>query len=220
MTPAESQPPGQPRDETPGRKRRTTQAQWTLTQQAFDKLLDRFSPDRDEAGKQYQIMRSKLVRSFEFRLVDSAEDRADDTINRVARRIDEGKHIDNLTAYMYRTAYLVYLEARKEPDHFEIDFETAPALVSEPTFEDGQQEQRQRCFDDCLNNLTTEHRELILRYYEETGRAKIERRKKLADKLSIPLNALRIRAHRIRMALEKCIAECLGRQGLAGNVTG
>lgn len=220
MTPAESKPPGYAPDETPDPKRRTTQAQWTLTQQAFDKLLECFSLDRDEAGKRYQIMRSKLVRSFEFRLIDSAEDRADDTINRVARRIDEGKHIDNLTAYMYRTAYLVYLEALKEPDHSEIDFETAPAVASEPTFEDSQQEQRQRCFDDCLNNLTTEHRELILRYYEETGRAKIELRKKLAAKLSIPLNALRIRAHRIRMALEKCITECLGRKGFAGNITG
>lgn len=220
MTPAESQPPGQALDETSGRKRRTTQAQWTLTQQAFDKLLASFSSDRDEAGKQYQIMRGKLVRSFEFRLIDSAEDRADDTINRVARRIDEGKHIDNLTAYMYRTAYLVYLEALKEPDHSEIDVETAPAVASEPTFEDSQQEQRQRCFDDCLNNLTKEHRDLILRYYEQTGHTKIELRKRLANKLSIPLNALRIRAHRIRMALEGCITECMGRKGLAGNVTG
>jgi DNA-directed RNA polymerase specialized sigma24 family protein len=219
MTPAESQP-GQAQDKTLGPKRRTTQAQWTLTQQAFDKLLDGLSPDRDEAGKQYQSIRGRLIRFFESRLVDSAEDRADDTINRVARRIDEGKQIDNLIPYMYRTAYLVFLEALKEPEHSEIDFETTSAIAIEPTFDDSQQEQRQRCFDNCLNQLTLEQRELILRYYEETGRAKIELRKKLADTLSIPLNALRIRAHRIRMALEKCIMECLGSQGLSGNVTG
>ena len=52
---------------------------------------------------------------------------------------------------------------------------------------------------------------LILRYYEGEGREKIDNRLELAAKLKIPLNALRIRVHRIKRTLEDCIAECLER---------
>jgi DNA-directed RNA polymerase specialized sigma24 family protein len=211
MTPADSQSPKRTRDKSSGSPQpRTTHAQWTLTQHAFDNLLTCLSPDRDEAGRQYENSRARLVRFFESRSIDSAEARADDTINRVARRIDEGKQIDNLMAYLYRTAYLVFLEALKEPEHTEIDLEIAPAITPEPAFEDSEEERRQRCFDECLHKLTSENRELILGYYQDDGGGKIEFRKQLADTLRIPLNALRIRAHRIRMNLERCIDDCLG----------
>jgi predicted kinase len=45
-------------------------------------------------------------------------------------------------------------------------------------------------------------------YFEEDSRSKIEGRKVLAGQLKIPLNALRIRVHRIRMQLEQCVREC------------
>jgi DNA-directed RNA polymerase specialized sigma24 family protein len=211
MTPADSPPPERTGDKSPGpRQQRTTHGQWTLTQQAFEKLLASFSADRDEAGRQYEVIRTKLVRFLQSRLIDSAEERADDTINRVARRIDEGQKIDNLVGYMYRTAYLVFLEATKEPTVEELDPERAPSITDEPSFEDSEWELRLRCFDNCLDKLTAANRELILGYYQEEGRAKIEFRKQIADRLSIPLNALRIRAHRLRMGLEGCINDCLG----------
>ncbi|MDX6444290.1 MAG: hypothetical protein QOH71_1364 [Blastocatellia bacterium] len=199
---------------------KTLHAQWTLTHQALEKLLACLSPDRDEAGKQYEAIRIKLVRYFERREIDSVEDRADDVINRVARRIDEGQHIDNVIAYAYRVAYLVFLEALKEPEQAELDWDTAPAPTPEPPLEETEQDIRQRCFDDCLAKLTDESRNLILMYYQEDGRAKIDLRKRLANKLTIQLNALRIRAHRIRVGLEECIEECRARHALVRNVTG
>jgi len=60
-----------------------------------------------------------------------------------------------------------------------------------------------------LDSLPKENRKLIIDYYQEERRVKIELRQELADKLNIPLNALRIRAHRIRVGLEKCITNCL-----------
>ena len=42
---------------------------------------------------------------------------------------------------------------------------------------------------------------LIVEYYRDTGRQKIERRRALADRLGISMNALAIRASRIRDAL-------------------
>jgi DNA-directed RNA polymerase specialized sigma24 family protein len=67
------------------------------------------------------------------------------------------------------------------------------------------------CFDHCLEQMSPENRDLILNYYQEDGRAKIDWRKKLAEQLGVPLNALRIRAHRIRKGLEQCIEDCLAK---------
>lgn len=211
MTPAESQPPERSRHDSSGQpQRRTTQAQWTLTQEALEKLLACLSPDPDKAARQYVALEMKMVRYFEKQKIDAAETRTDDVFNRVARRIEEGKQIENVTAYAYRVAYLVFLEASKEPDHVEIDPEQGPHITPEPLFEDSEPDRRQNCFDSCLEKLTSDNRELILGYYQEDGRTKIEFRKWLAARLKISLDALRIRAHRIRKSLEECIAECLG----------
>lgn len=211
MTPAEPKAPERAQhDSSTQPQRRTTQAQWTLTPEALEKLLACLSPDRDEAARQYVALEMKMVRYFEKQKVDAAETRADDVLNRVARRIAEGKQIDNAIAYAFRVAYLVFLEATKEPDHVEIDPEHAPQVNSAPLFEDSEADRRQNCFDSCLKKLTSDHRELVVGYYQEDGGAKIEFRKWLAGTLDISLVALRIRAHRIRKNLEECIAECLG----------
>jgi DNA-directed RNA polymerase specialized sigma24 family protein len=72
-------------------------------------------------------------------------------------------------------------------------------------------EQRLECLDDCVRSLPPKNLELITQYHQEEGGAKIERRKELAKRLKIPLNALRIRAYRIRGELELCVGDCLKR---------
>jgi len=197
----------EPTDATGSRRERV---KWSLTQQAFDKLLACFSPDRDEAARQYEFTRVKLLRFFEWRGICSPDKRVDETLDRVARRIDEGQQIDNLPPYIYKVAYLVFLEALKEPKHT-ADLETDPPSTNALVFEEGEQERRRRCFDRCLEELAADSRKLILDYYQEERRAKIELRKLLADRLGVPLNALRIRAHRIRARLEQCIEKCISK---------
>lgn len=188
-------------------KPRKSHSEWSLTQEAFDKLLAAFSPDRDEAAKQYETLRIRLIRYFEWRRIPLADNCADEALNRVTRRIDEGQQVDNIIAYSYRVAYLVFLETLKEPELIDID-EVHPPTI-EPQLEDTEREQRQRCFDSCLKELPINNRKIILIYYQEERRAKIEQRKKLADQLKISLDALRIRAHRIRKGLGECIMRCL-----------
>jgi len=180
-----------------------------LSQQAFDKLLNRFSTDREQAGFVYETTRRKLVRFFLSRSVDSADSYADETINRVARRIDEGQTIDNLPGYFYGVARMVFKEINKEKDRAPVSLDDAPVGLRPKAPEPTEPDLRLLCFDRCLESLAPESRQLILEYYEEQGRAKIQRRQQLADRLKIPLNALRIRAHRIRVGLEQCIQACL-----------
>ena len=68
------------------------------------------------------------------------------------------------------------------------------------------------CLRECLRDLSEENRELIIEYYQEEGRAKIEDRKTLAGKLGISLNALFSRAKRIRDKLEQCVTRCVKRK--------
>src|SRR6266550_6910983 len=83
---------------------------WTLTQEAFDRLLASMGGDRESAGEQYLETRSKLVRFFEWRGTSFPEDHADETINRVAKRLSEGEHIRELPKYFFGVARLVLLE--------------------------------------------------------------------------------------------------------------
>jgi DNA-directed RNA polymerase specialized sigma24 family protein len=187
----------------------TKNKKWSLTQQAFDKLLSAFSEDRDKAGNDYEVARRKLLRFFEWRAVESPDEYVDETLNRVARRIDEGQKIDNLMAYIAAVARLVLMEVVKARPRSQFSLDDPENKVQLAKPESVEPDARLECLDRCLESLPEESRTLIIDYYQEERRVKIELRQELADRLQIPLNALRIRAHRIRIGLEKCITNCL-----------
>ena len=184
--------------------------EWKLTEEAFNKLLSCLSPDRDEAANRYELLRRKLIRFCESNGTSSAEDGADEIINRVIRKIDEGASITNVFAYAFGDARMILKEFWKERERassVEKELHATPESSSAP---DGDSDDaRMRCFDSCLEGLSNDSRKLILDYYREDRRAKIDLRKELATQLSIPLNALRIRAHRVRKGLEQCVRDCL-----------
>jgi RNA polymerase sigma factor (sigma-70 family) len=180
---------------------------WSLSKQAWDKLLNAFSDDQDTAADLYEVARRKLERLFVWRSVEPADEYVDETFNRVARRLDEGQKIDNLSAYLLAVARLICLEAKKEPRTESRDDPENTRQIPAP--EPAPTDARLECLDQCLDSLPIESRTLIIDYYQEERRLKIELRQELADRLQIPLNALRIRAHRIRVGLEKCITNCL-----------
>ena len=185
--------------------------EWKLTEEAFNKLLSCLSPDREEAADRYELLRRKLIRFCESNGTVSAEDGADEIINRVIRKIDEGASITNVFAYAFGVARMILKEFWKERERTNL---VEKELNANPNSESGSpndddDDARIQCFDTCLEKLSHESRKLILDYYREDRRAKIDLRKDLATQLSIPLNALRIRAHRVRKSLEQCVKDCL-----------
>jgi DNA-directed RNA polymerase specialized sigma24 family protein len=62
----------------------------------------------------------------------------------------------------------------------------------------------------CLQKLPIETQNLVLDYYQGDKQFLIDRRKALADRLGIPINALRLRVNRIRTQLETCVKESQG----------
>jgi DNA-directed RNA polymerase specialized sigma24 family protein len=91
------------------------------------------------------------------------------------------------------------------------DVPGAPALVVSPPLpveDDDEESDARDCFDACLDSLPADSRDLILRYYVDERRAKIDGRVELAKTLGITSAALRSRAQRIRDRLEKCVGRC------------
>ena len=87
---------------------------WTLTQDAFDRLLVAFDADRESAGKKYLELRGNLIRLFEWRGCPFPEEHADETVNRVARKLGEGELIREPAQYAIGVARMLLLEIRKE----------------------------------------------------------------------------------------------------------
>jgi len=191
---------------TPGDRLRRTE--WVLNQNALARLLASLDPDRARAAEKYELLRRKLVKFFEWRGASSPEEHADETINRLSRRLDEGETIQNISSYSYGVARMLLKEIEKQAVRERM------ALVGYGLSESNEAaseapDRRQRCFDDCLHALSGKTKTLILKYYEGERQAKIEQRKALAQSLAVSTDALRIRAHRIRVRLELCVNDCL-----------
>jgi len=182
---------------------------WTLTQEAFDKLLVALGGDRDSAAQKYLEIRSNLVRFFEWRGCSFPEDHADETINRIAKRVGDGEEILNYSGYAMGVARLLLLEINKGRQREQLALaEIGPK--SEVYEEPDDTESRLTCLRSCLQTLSTDNRDLILQYYQGEKGEKIQNRKKLMDSLGIPVNTLRMRALRVRERLQSCVEECVG----------
>ena len=172
-----------------------------------------FDADREEAGQKYETIRRKLTEFFEARGSESPADNADETINRVARRISEGEQIRELNSYFYGVARLVWLEnlraREKDPTPLELAPTPVAANTSELEVERQQREDRLNCLESCLSRLSSINRTLIVEYYREEKGNKIEHRKEQATRLDTTLNGLRLRASRIRAELSKCVHSCV-----------
>ena len=181
--------------------------EWVLTKESFDSLLAWLDPNRDQAGRKYEDIRRKLIKIFTCRGCLTPEELADETINRVAKRVPDvaGTYTGDPALYFYGVAQKVQLEYLRRK------LAPLPPLPPEPA-EDIEQEYE--CLEKCMQQLTEQNRELVLQYYREEKQAKIDHRKELAQKLDIGLNALRIRAHRIRASLQDCVLNCLERRAI------
>jgi RNA polymerase sigma factor (sigma-70 family) len=192
---------GMPESPAPRRK-------WALTQAAFDKLLASFGEDRESAAERYLEICRNLVRFFEWRGCPFPEDHADETINRVAKRLGEGEEIRNPSSYCMGAARMLLLEINKERAR---EQQALGEMGSSPQVtapDDSGFEEHLECLRECLQNLPAESRELIIEYYQGDKGAKIENRKRMVERYGVPVNTLRMRALRIRERLQRCVENC------------
>jgi DNA-directed RNA polymerase specialized sigma24 family protein len=154
-------------------------------------------------------MRRRLVLYFRHKRCTAPDDLADETLNRVARRLEEEGHIIDATPahYCYIVAKFIFLEHLRESAQTRAGL-AATARTPEPEPPAADEERRLECLDRCLGQLTADDQALILDYYRGDQRARIEGRRALAARLALSPNALTIRACRIRERLVACLRTC------------
>jgi len=151
---------------------------------------------------------------------------ADETFNRVAQKICEGTSIwtDDPYSYFHGVALNVLREYWRSAEQTAKTLEEVAQIHGLSVDPEGllllETERREKerlleCLNRCLQNLSPVSLHLITRYHQGEEALDKARRKELAQSLGIPINALRIRAYRIRAAIEECVKNCLER-GPAG----
>ena len=184
----------------------TRKNQWTLSEEAFERLLAAFGPTREDAAERYESLRTRLVRYFTWERCAYPEERADEAFNRVARRLAEGEPVQNIEHYTSGVARLLAKESiadqiRQQRAYHGWARQRNGEAAAEPSAE-----REAACLEACLQEmLSPEERDFLLQYYEGDRQARIQSRQRMAARLGIGLNALRNRALRLREKLESCL---------------
>ncbi len=180
-----------------------------LDPKSFEALLAALHPDRQQAGMRYEILRNKLIRLFERRWCEAPEDLADETLDRVGRRLAEGVEMrsSDPSGFAYGVAHNVYKEVCRTAakEHQALESGEWPPVHAE----DPEPDPRLEALSECLQTLSSREQSMVLEYHR--GEDNIRRRQALCAELGIEINALRIRVHRLRRKLEECVASKLPR---------
>ena len=134
------------------------------------------------------------------------EDLADETINRVMKRLAEiqDTYVGEPARYFHGVGRFVMREMSRRK---EVAVDVMPVSLLEAEVHTDEYD----CLVKCLRFLQADKRDLILDYYIYDGRDKIAQHRRMASELGITDGALRGRAHQVRGNLEKCIQQCIER---------
>jgi DNA-directed RNA polymerase specialized sigma24 family protein len=181
-------------------------------QHAFRAFLEWLDEGVDSGGQKYLEIHRRLAAFFDRKNCLSPDSLADEALSRVARRLEEEGAIHGMppAQYCYAIARFVFLEYHRQTRPRQLGLSDLPDGSAPPGEDATTQALRQDCLERCLRKLDGNYRELILEYYRGECREKIERRRQLAGRLGVTLNALSIRACRIRARLEGCVRTCSG----------
>jgi DNA-directed RNA polymerase specialized sigma24 family protein len=176
---------------------------------SLESLLARLAPGREAAAHEYARLHRRLLAFFESHgSLEPGRD-ADETLDRLARKLREGYPVRDVPAYVQGLARNVLREAWRRARREEGAREAARSLPRPPDPDGGVWDS----FDDCLAELDPERRELLVAYYAAVRSPSRTWRVELAASRGISLNALRIRVFRAREALRVSLARRLAGKG-------
>ena len=180
-----------------------------LGPEALEGLLARLAPDRDAAAGEYGRLHRGLVAFFESHGSLEPGGDADETLDRLARKLREGHVIRDVPAYVHGLARNVLREAWRRARREEGAREVLRSLPPPPSPDGWLWD----CFDRCLAELEPERAELLVAYYSAARISNRAWRVEMAASRGLSLNALRIRVFRAREALRERLALCLAGEG-------
>lgn len=179
--------------------------------ESFREILAWLHSDEEVAASMYLELRNELEKKFVQAGCSDPKWLTDETIDRVSRKVHELRPIytGDPKSYFFGVAKnLIKEDAKKIKTHASLE-DVHPLPAPEPEIEEETAAMREECLHACLQTLSAETRKLIINYYAKEKQAKIDHRAALARDLGMKVETLRVKVHRIREALEKCIEQCL-----------
>jgi DNA-directed RNA polymerase specialized sigma24 family protein len=179
----------------------------TISSLGFENLLRSLDANRDRAGEKYEAMRQRLIKFFARKGCFPAENPADETFDRVARRL-ETLEIHNIDAFVWGVAKNVMLESRRGPQIISLEklsFSEGPRTEHAESAIIHHEESRRRlkCLDGYIRELRPADRELLLAY--DYCERRPEEKAELAQRLGLSQEGMRTRAHRIKHRARRAI---------------
>jgi DNA-directed RNA polymerase specialized sigma24 family protein len=174
-----------------------------LTSEALESLLAALDPDRERAAIAYEQLRTRVTGLLRWWRAARPEELADETLDRVARKLAEGAAIGegSFGAYVRGVGRMVFYESTREPHLAEMRID--PPGIEPPEAAEAAAD----CLDRCLSLLPAADRTVLLRYYD--GGKAAEVRRVLAREAGVSPTALRVRTHRLRIQVERCVTACM-----------
>ena len=186
-----------------------------LTANSFELLLNRLDGDALSAAEKYETLRQKIIKFLMWKGCPEtdADVLADTTLDRVAVKLSQGEAIESLNAYACQVVRFVWLEHSRRRKEDAVGDDKMPEISVQPDIEILQDtDLRLRCLRKCLAETVPndDDRTLIVGYYDaDAGEKNKDARRNLAEKLSLTMTTLKVKACRIRERLERCINECV-----------
>jgi DNA-directed RNA polymerase specialized sigma24 family protein len=194
-----------------------------LQDREFQLLLTTLGDSSERGAHEYLNLHKRITTLFINSQSCAPEELADETLNRLAHQLAEGKEINPGSSFPY--AYGIANNIRREhwrscesckrrrirrDDENDGDsLDSLPAIDSLADKEDVDGKGRMlECLDECLAKMNKEERLLLLEYYSEDKTQKIVTRDRMATRLSVTSGALRQRLWKLRTPLRDCTEEC------------
>jgi len=181
-----------------------------VEQLGWERLLTFLSAGHDgDRGAAYEAVRERLVRFFRAKGATSSEELADNTFERVARKLaSDERLLDVSPAYVFGVARLIWRESlRRERTHRRGVERLSHVCDDDGTDTEASLDENMRVWKRLLDELAPADKHLLCAYYEGSGQPRIDRRQEMVRDLGIKPGLLRARVHRLRLQLERRAAE-------------
>jgi len=184
-----------------------SQTRRLLTQTALQRLLQSLDPDPDRAAARYRDLHEGLSALFHYWGAHETSELADQTLDRVALKLEEGVAVagESLGRYARGIARMILHESHRalEKDHRTL------AEFDRMNVPDAHRREVMDALERCLDTLAADERALVLDYYAAEGPEATHVRQALAVRIGTSWTALRIRILRLRQRLETCVSAAL-----------
>ena len=178
----------------------------TLTPEALQAFLAWLSPQKFEDGEAYEKARQRLIIFFASRQCREPESLADKTIDIAIFKTAEIPAEAQPIAYLLGIARNVFRDYLRDVEKEQAASSDSQTCRSHLKLE---VERNHACLDRCLNDLPQGDRTILIGYYSQNKRAKIEMHRELAERHRLTPNALRNRVFRLNQRMARCVNNCL-----------